>query len=352
MFHKITGKSTTILVLYVDDLILATNCKETERNLAEYLKKEYKLKELGELSWCLGMEVIFAKNHIQLSQRQFIKNMLEKFEMTNCKPQVVPMQQGLKLQKRKMTDDEKEHMKRKPYRQLIGSLLFASVLTRPDISAAVSKLARYMDCPAPEHWNAAKGVLRYLKGTWDLCLTFARNEEPRLVCYSDASWADDLDTRRSTSGMLCLIGSTAVSWSSKAQKSVALSTAEAEYMALSATAQELVWFRRLLKVLQIEHVDPTIIWEDNQSAIKISEDPVQHSRTKHIDTRYHFVRELVKDGLIAIEYCPTDVMVADILTKALPGPAFKRLREMMGLCPRLQGRSGSDERSPPEVKKY
>jgi hypothetical protein len=216
------------------------------------------------------------------------------------------------------------------YQSLIGSLLYAAMATRPDIAHAVGVLSRFNSAPNEAHMTAAKRVCRYLKGTNDLKLVYTGTIGCETIGYSDADWASNIDDRHSTSGNLFMIAGAAVSWLSKRQATVALSTAEAEYVALTSAVQEAVWMRRLLQSLG-EEVKAVTINEDNQGSIKMSHNPVMHSRTKHIDIRYHYVRETVSDGIIALKYCPTKDMIADILTKPLGKGRFEILREKMGL---------------------
>jgi hypothetical protein len=181
------------------------------------------------------------------------------------------------------------------------------------------------------HLTAVKRILRYLKGTSKLGLKYEKIKNEQLIGYSDADWAGDRDDRHSTSGYVCLLSGGAITWMSKKQGSVALSTAEAEYIALSSAAQEIVWLRRILSDLGMEMSNPTQIMEDNQGSIAMSRNPILHSRSKHIDIRYHFIREAVDHGVIDLTYCPTKEMVADVLTKPLPKGQFEHLRVKMGL---------------------
>eukprot|EP00873_Tetraselmis_striata_P039364 jgi/Tetstr1/459628/TSEL_004984.t1 len=205
-----------------------------------------------------------------------------------------------------------------PYQALVGSLLYAMVATRPDIAEAVSKLCRVMAKPEERHWQAAKRVLRYLKGTKTLGLTFSGGKADGLLHgYCDADWAGDVVSRRSTTGFVFMLCGAAVSWKSQLQATVALSTAEAEYMALCAAVCEALFLRELLRELCCAQSEATVIFEDNQSCIALTRNPMTHGRSKHIAIKYHFTREKVLSGEVAIEYCPTAQMVADALTKAL-----------------------------------
>ena len=217
------------------------------------------------------------------------------------------------------------------YQSMVGSLLYAAVATRPDIAQAVSAVAKFSAEPTVAHLTAAKRILRYLKGIIYACLLYSKSGNVEMRAYSDADWAGDQDDRHSTSGFVCQLSGGAISWSSKKQATVALSTTEAEYIALCATAQEVVWLRRLLSELGVQMFNPTEVMEDNQGAIAMGRNPVNHNRTKHIDIRYHYVREAVDDGIITMTYCPTKEMIADALTKPLPRVQFEILRCDMGL---------------------
>ena len=188
--------------------------------------------------------------------------------------------------------------------------------------------------PNEAHLTAVKRIMRYLKGTIDIALYYKKTEDGVLVGYSDADWAGDQDDRHSTTGNLFLMTGDAISWLSKKQTTVALSTAEAEYVTLSIATQEAVWLRRMLTDLCAEPKEPTVMMEDNKGAIAIAKNPVSHVRTKHIDIQYHYVREAVQDNIIDLRYCPTEDMTADLLTKPLPRGRFEMLRKKMGLEPR------------------
>ena len=241
--------------------------------------------------------------------------------MLQCKPVATPVDTSQKLQKGEGDDAS---VSKTQFQSAVGSLLYLSGWTRPDIAFAVSNVARFTSNPTMQHWTAVKRILRYVKGTVDYGIQYRKGNE-QLSGYSDASWASDLDDRRSMSGYIFLLSGAPISWRSKKQATVALSTAEAEYVALAAAAQEAVWLRNVMKGLS-EKMPPTVIHEDNQSAIAIAKNPQFHSRTKHMDIKYHFVRELVDKGTIQLSYCETGNMLADVLTKGLPAPQHNKLR--------------------------
>lgn len=227
------------------------------------------------------------------------------------------------------TPDAISEMKDTPYREAVGVLLYISLSTRPDISNAVTTVSRFNNNPGPQHWKAIKRILRYLQGTKSLGITFTRPdplEAPIIIGFADADYAGDSDTRRSTTGYVFKLANGPVSWTSKLQQSVALSTSEAEYMSAGAATQEALWLRSLLSELGYHQRDPTVLLEDNQGCIAMSLNSGNHKRTKHIDVRHHFIRDQVHANNIILKYLPTDKMTADILTKPLQPCKFKCLR--------------------------
>ena len=215
-----------------------------------------------------------------------------------------------------MANDEKP-VNTREYQAIIGSLTYASIATRPDLSAAVGVLSQFMTKPGPQHWQGIKRVLRYVKGTTNYGLYFdcSKNESFSLYGYSDADWAGDISTRKSTSGYSFTLGGAKISWKSKRQSIVALSTTEAEYVALCHAAQEVVWLRRLLASVNLVQAEPTKVHEDNQGTMALSRNPKSHPRTKHIDIKFHYVREVIEKKKMDLFYRPTEYMIADIMTK-------------------------------------
>jgi hypothetical protein len=211
--------------------------------------------------------------------------------------------------------------------------MYAMVGSRPDIAFAQSVVSRYMSKPSHEHWLLVKKLLRYLQGTRDLCLRYSADFENGLTLYgySDADWAGDKIDRHSTTGYIFFLAGAPVTWAAKKQPTVALSSTEAEYMAVTQACKEAIWLRRLLTDLGYNQEAPTIIYEDNQGCIELARNPVHHSRTKHIDIQWHFIREKLESQEIQLKYCETANMVADICTKALPRVKFRHLRDLMGL---------------------
>ncbi|CAL2242014.1 unnamed protein product [Prunus armeniaca] len=246
--------------------------------------------------------------------------------MSNCNPVQNPIVPGFKITR----DAEGESFDSTYYKQIIGSLMYLTA-TRPDIMYVVSLLSRFMETPTELHYLAAKRVLRYLKGTVDYGLFYKKGKSNELVGFSDSDYAGDLEDRKSTSSHVFMLSSGAVSWSSKKQQVVTLSTTEAEFIAAASCACQAVWLRRILEELHCIQKKPTLIYCDNSSTIKLSKNPVLHGRSKHIDVRFHFLRDLTKAGVVDLVHCQSQDQIADILTKPLKLEAFEKLRGLLGV---------------------
>ena len=267
---------------------------------------------------------------ISIDQEKYIEDLLEKFSMHNCKPVATPLIPNSTVNKEEPDISLDQHDVTK-FQELIGGLMYLVTCTRPDIAAAVGQLARVMSQPSKLHWSAAKHVLRYLKGTKGLSLTYgnARDEErENLIGFSDANFGGDSATARSTTGYAFILNGAAVSWKSKLQSVVALSTAEAEYMALCETLKEAVYLQQLLEEIGLKAL-PVTIYEDNQPCIHIASNPVTSNRSKHIAVRYHYVREVISNGKVQVLYKSTQEMVADCLTKNLAKDKVEKFRSIL-----------------------
>jgi transposase InsO family protein len=316
--------------VHVDDIILAGKSNRRIAEVKEDLAHRFEVKDMGELHYFLGLKVVQGKNCVWIGQPGYVDSILQKFGMENAKSIDTPIDASVKLVK---ATEESDNVDQVLYQSAVGSLLYLSIGTRPDITYAVSSVGRFCAKPTKQHWMAVKRIMRYLKGTLNFGLLYKKSGLKDCIGYSDSDWAGDIDDRRSTSGYLFLISGTAISWRSKKQTCVALSTAEAEYMALASAAQEAIWLRQLVTDLRNEPTEPTLILEDNQAAICIAKDPQFHGRAKHIDIKYHFIREQVNNGTVELRYCRTDDMTADMLTKGLSRDQFIKLREMAGVKP-------------------
>ena len=311
------GSELSIVAVYVDDLILITETVDEMQQIKANLANRFKMTDMGQLRYCLGVSINIdeGKQLLELSQKQYIQKLLERYGLCDANSVSTPVDLNVKLVK---DDGHSKLVDPVLYQSIIGSLLYAAIATRPDISHAVGMLSKFCSKPSEAHLTAVKRILRYLKGTVSLTLQYQRQEKLTVIGYSDADWANDLDNRHSVTGNVFIMTEGAVNWLSQKQATVALSTAEAEYVALSSAAQEVIWLRRLLSEINVDISKPTIIREDNKGAIAMSRNPIGHKRTKHIDIRHHFIREQVDSGTVMIEYCPTSDMIADILTKSLP----------------------------------
>ncbi|XP_052728602.1 secreted RxLR effector protein 161-like [Vigna angularis] len=246
--------------------------------------------------------------------------------MADSNPVRNPIVPGTMLSK----DDNGVAVDATKFRQVIGSLMYLTV-TRPDLMFGINLISRFMANPKESHWAATKRLLRYLKGTTEYGLFYKKEGKTGLIAYSDSDYAGDLDDRRSTSGSVFIIGSAAVSWASKKQPVVSLSTTEAEYIAAALCACQCIWLRRILEQLGSKEKKETKILCDNSSTIQLSKHPVFHGRSKHIAVRFHFLRDLVNDQVVSLAYCSSNEQVADIMTKPLKLDQFERIRSMLGV---------------------
>ena len=326
LYIKTQGPNFLILCLYVDDLIYTGTDPRMIEEFKKAMMSEYEMTDLGAMKYFLGMQVKQSSGKIFLSQEKYAEDLLKKFNMSDCKPMATPMTTSEKLLKY----DGKEKVDASLYRSLVGSLIYLTN-TRPDIVHAVSIISRFMSDPSKDHLAAAKRILRYIKGTKSYGIMYESENDSRLTGYTDSDWAGSIDDRRSTSGYLFQLGSKSISWSSRKQATVALSSSEAEYISATSAACEAVWLRRILKDLQQGTKDPTTIYCDNMSAIAMTKNPVFHSRTKHIEIRHHFIRELVEKQEIELQFCKTGEQLADIFTKALQIEKFIQFRRELGV---------------------
>ena len=317
------------LLIYVDDiLVVSIDVAELQSTKVQILAA-FDARDLGPVTYFLGMEIIRdrANRTIKLAQKRMTADLLTKFNLGEAKPLSTPLSTATKL----TSVGEPMDARTPGYAQLVGSLLYLSVCTRPDIAQAVGALARYMSKPSLAHWQAAKGVLRYLAGTANYGITFGAGG-PGLEAYCDADYAGDIDTRRSTTAYVFILNGGAISWSSRLQQTVAASTTEAEYMAAAAAIKEALWLRTLLGNLG-QPIQTIPMLADSQGAIKLLKNPVFSMRSKHIDVIYHFARERVARNDVSFSYIKTDHMVADSLTKPVPATKFDYCRTAMGITP-------------------
>ena len=317
-------------------LIAAKSQTEIDKLKAQ-LSAEFEMKDLGEAKKILGMEINRDRESgkLWLTQKQYLKKVLQRFGIhVNTKAVSTPLAPHMKLSNllSPTTDEERAYMAKVPYASAVGSLMYAMVCTRPDISQAVSVVSRYMHDPGEGHWEAVKWIMRYLKNTVDVGLEFEQDKSLGLcvVGYCDSDYAGDLDKRRSTTGFLYTLAKAPVSWKSTLQSTVALSTTEAEYMAISEAVKEAIWLHGLLEDLGVGHKQLEV-FSDSQSAIHLAKNQVFHARTKHIDVRYHFVREILEEGEILLQKIHTTENPADMLTKVVTRTKFEHCLDLVSV---------------------
>src|SRR5271155_3202362 len=308
--HKNENGEHTYIALYVDDLLIAGDNEEDIAKIKRRLSERFEMKDLGIARKFLGMEIEYGKDgSIRIHQNQYIRQILERHGMQECTPVTTSLDTSIKLAAINVSKEAAADPTE--YASIVGGLMFATCVTRPDIMCAVGQLSQFLNNPSSKHLLAAKRVLRYLQGTSTYGITY-RPPPLRLQGYSDADWAGDMDTRRSTTGYIVMLNNGAIAWKSRCQPTVALSTMESEYMALTEATKELKWIRTLLAELGYSNGnsndEPTDLFSDSQSAIALAKNPVSHARAKHIDIRHHFVREAIQDKVIWVQYIPTTEM--------------------------------------------
>ena len=326
VYIRNNNEQKTIIAVYVDDLVIIANLESDVKKVKTALANRFQMKDLGELHYCLGINVLHQGSTLKLCQKSYVEQILRKYGMEHAKPVATPAATDVRLQR----DDGSKPVDPVSYQSIVGSLLYASIATRPDIAHSVGVLSKFNSCPTETHLTAAKRVLRYLKNTADYGMTYHKSKG-EIEGFSDASWGDDYDNRRSTSGYVFMNNGGSISWMSKQQSTVALSTAESEYIALFNATKEAVWLRHLHRDVTQTTSAPTIIQVDNQSAISIANFAKNNKRTKHMDIKFHYTREAIADKSIATTYCPTANMLADIFTKPLAKDRFIYLRAQLGI---------------------
>ncbi|KAK2578458.1 hypothetical protein KPH14_012665, partial [Odynerus spinipes] len=277
VYHRGSGETKVIIGIYVDDILLLTRNEKEKHDVKRHLALEFEIRDLGQVSNVLGIRVTRDKNKIFLDQSNYITELLDKYNMSNCSSVTTPFVTGKKLEKASISD-------KRPYRELIGSLNYLSICTRPDISHTVSYLSKFNECHNEEHWLAAKRVLRYLKGTSNFFLCYEKSDL-RITGYVDADFANDESDRKSCTGYAFLMGNGAISWESKKQSNISISTCEAEYVAISEACKEAKFLRCLLSDLTGE-VICIDLYNDNQSAHVWAYEHMPYTRTKHIDIKH------------------------------------------------------------------
>jgi hypothetical protein len=328
LYIKTEGNDLLIVLVYVDDIIFGSNNASLVQWFSSAMQSEFEMSMIGELSFFLGLQITQRSEGLFLSQEKYLREMLKRFQMEDSTPMSTPMVTGCKLSK----DDDSPDVDQSSYRSMIGSLLYITT-SRPDIMHVVGMVGRYQAAPKQSHLLVVKRIFRYLKGTMDYGLWYPRNHNFQLSVYSDVDWANCVDERKSTSGGAFFLGDSLVSWLSKKQGSISLSTTEAEYIAAATCCTQVLWMIQTLADLEVKYTTPIPIHCDNTSAISVSKNLVFHSKTKHIPIKYHFLREQVTNTVVSLHYIPSKDQIVDIFTKPLAKAQFEYLRQKLGVTP-------------------
>jgi hypothetical protein len=326
LFTRKTSSSFIVLLVYVDDVIIAGTSLDDIQLIKSALHKSFKIKDLGQLKYFLGLEVAHSQAGITICQRKYCLDLLHDTGLLDAKPANTPCDPSVKL----YNDDSVPYHDISAYRRLVGRLLYLNA-TRPDITFITQQLSQFLSAPTTIHFNAAIRVLHYLKSCPGSGLFFPRDSSLRLIGFSDADWAGCKDTRRSISGQCFFIGKSLVSWRTKKQLTVSRSSSEAEYRALAAATCELQWLLYLFADLQLTCSQLPVLYCDNRSAIHIAANPVFHERTKHLEIDCHIVREKLHAGILKLLPVPSQHQLADFFTKALLPQPFTLLLSKLGL---------------------
>ncbi|KAG7599135.1 GAG-pre-integrase domain [Arabidopsis suecica] len=325
-FLKITDTLFLCVLVYVDDIIIASNNDSEVDILKTQLKSYFKLRDLGPLKYFLGLEIARSSEGIHICQRKYALDLLDETGLLGCKPSSIPMDPHVKFSK----DTGGDLVDAESYRRLIGRLMYLQI-TRPDITFAVNKLSQYSQAPRKAHQQAIYKILHYIKGTLGQGLFYSSKSELQLQMFADADYDSCQDTRRSTSGFCLFLGTSLISWRSKKQPVVSKSSVEAEYRSLSSSTDELMWITHFLEELKVPLAKPTLLFCDNTAAIHIANNHVFHERTKHLEKDCHSVRERLVAGLFQLFHVRSGLQLADPFTKPLYPAPFHRLFGKMGL---------------------
>ena len=325
-----------IAVIHVDDFLLVSSLEEENEAFKHQMHTKWELSALGKARLCVGIAIKRDRStrSIYLSQTALIDKLVTQFGQKDANPATLPMEPGLKLRRpdlSALSEEERQTLEKLPYRSLVGALIYLAIGTRIDIKVDVQQLTQFLDCYSFEHWNAAIQLVRYLKGSRTLWLKLGGANKIKLIGYSDSDWANCPDFRRSVGGYAFSLGSGIISWSARKQRNVTTSSCEAEYVAAFEAAKEAVWIRQLLRAIGFPQDKPTTIYCDNNAARILSEDPLLHARVKHMDIKYHYLRECVENREVILKYISTRDNLADALTKPLERQKFIRFRTFLGL---------------------
>lgn len=321
------GLDRVLLLVYVDDMLVRCRSPANIAEVYEAVAKVLDVTNLGAVKYFLGFNIRCEKGIYSMQLTSYIEALVKRFGLDDCKTAKTPMEAGyMKADVLGQPFDDTTQ-----YRSLLGAFFYVAVTARPDVAVSVSILGRRVSAPTDMDWKAARRIVKYLKGTKEMRLVFGPGDGWKLTGYSDADWAGDQESRRSTTGFVFLFGSGSIVWTSRKQSCVSLSSMEAEYVALSDACQELIWLRRLMTDLGEKPAGPTTVYDDNQSCLSFVQAERTSKRSKHIDTRRHFIKDQCERGEVNLEYRPSEEMTADALTKPLGETKFRQLLGQFGL---------------------
>jgi Reverse transcriptase (RNA-dependent DNA polymerase) len=316
-----------IALVYVDDGLFFGIDKSFVDKKKKACLKHWECRDTGDVTEFLGIRVTRDAGKIQLDQRKYLAKVLDRFQMTNAKIAQTPLPTGWNPTENKNAVNP---VIRQKYQTVIGSLLYLMLGTRPDIAFAVIKMSQFSANPSQEHLDKAMYIMRYLVGTQDYSIVYDGVKAEGLIAYTDSDWAADQIKRRSTTGYFATLAGGIICWQSRLQKTVALSSTEAEYMALSDTSRQIKWIQSIFSELGFA-LKAIPICADNQGSIFIGSNPVQERRTKHIDIRYHYVRECIEEGDVSVVFIEGKENPADMFTKNLGATLFLKFRDSLGI---------------------
>ena len=326
LFPRSEAEDYTFILVWFDNIIVVSGSMTVVSDVKKALEATFHMEDRGRLHWFLGLRIGREEGKVTVDQERYIETMLERFQRDQCKPSRTPADLNLKLQTAQNGDKEVDQ---RIYRSLAGPLLYLAKQTMPDIMFTVNILS--MNAATNQHWMCGKRLLRYLQGSKGLKLTYTKEASYDLVGESDTNWSDDMNARKSTTVYNFNLNGrgAALSWGVKKRATVALSSSEAEYQGMAAAVQEALYLKQLLEDFGIQRKRPIAIVEDNQSCIRLCQNPVMHKRSKHIETKFHFIRDKTEDGVISIHYVPKDKMAADVFTRSLPVSKVETFRAVL-----------------------
>lgn len=326
LYRRVNKDKVCYIIIHVDDMLISTNSDDMLTELEKGIGNKFELKCLGDARHFLGIDIEENEGNFSISQPQYISNIVKEANLELLTPSKTPLDPNYFKKNGNELDNNTE------YRKLIGMLLYVSTNSRPDVSAAVGILSKKVQKPTDVDMQEVKRLIRYLNDTREMKLRMNdRTSDEGMIAYSDANWGEDPKDRKSTSGSIVMVNGGTISWWSKKQNVIALSSCESEYIAMTETCKEIVWLRNIAIFFNVRIAETITILTDSQSCMAIIQNEKHSSRTKHIDIKYHFVRKEVEEKRVKLKYVSTDMNIADMLTKPLGPTKIQQLREMAGL---------------------